>query len=122
MFLQGHNVPIVGVVENLSRRTVTTPGGETVELRIFGEEADTIAFTAGLEFHNGWRKRYAPAYLGSLPFGADPDTLAVSAEFAAVADAAEACAPEPEDPDAVTSRTVSIAMTVDPDMAAALRK
>lgn len=121
MFLQGHRVPIVGVVENLSRRTVTTPGGETVELRIFGEEADTIAFTAGLEFHNGWRTRYAPAYLGSLPFGADPDTLAASPEFAAVADAAENCAPEPEDPDGVTSRTVSLGMTIDPEFVATLR-
>jgi ATP-binding protein involved in chromosome partitioning len=121
MFLQNHGVPIVGVVENLSRRTVTTPGGETVELRIFGEEADTIAFTAGLEFHNGWRTRYAPDYLGSLPFGADPDTLAASPEFAAVADAAETCAPEPEDPEGVTSRTFSLAMTIDPAMAAALR-
>lgn len=120
MFLQGHGVPIVGVVENLSRRTVTTPGGETVELRIFGEEADTIAFTAGLEFHNGWRTRYAPAYLGSLPFGADPDLLAASPEFTAVADAAEKCAPEPEDPDAVASRTFSLAMTVDPEFAATL--
>lgn len=122
MFLQGHQVPIVGVVENLSRRTVTTPGGETVELRIFGEEADTIAFTAGLEFHNGWRTRYAPDYLGSLPFGADPETLASSPEFAAVVGAALSCAPEPEDPQAVHSRTFSLAMTVDPDLAAALRR
>jgi Mrp family chromosome partitioning ATPase len=120
MFLQGHGVPIVGVVENLSRRTVTTPGGETVELRIFGEEADTIAFTEGLEFNNGWRTRYAPAYLGSLPFGADPDMLAASPEFTAVADAAEVCAPEPEDPYAVTSRTFSLAMTVDPALVEAL--
>lgn len=121
MFLQSHGVPIVGVVENLSRRTVTTPGGETVELRIFGEEADTIAFTEGLAFHDGWGQRYAPAYLGSLPFGADPDTLAGSDEFAFVADAAEACEPEREDPDRVTSRTFSLAMTVDPAAAAALQ-
>lgn len=121
MFLQGHNVPILGVVENLSRRTVTTPRGETVELRIFGEEADTIAFTAGLEFHNGWRNRYAPKYLGSLPFGADPDTLGASPEFAAVADAAEVCSPEPEDLEAVTSRTITVAMTVEPELEATLR-
>lgn len=122
MFLQSHKVPILGVVENLSRRTVATPGGETVELRIFGEEADTIAFTEGLAFHDGWGQRYAPAYLGSLPFGADPDTLAGSAEFAFVADAAEACEPEQVDPERVTSRTFSLAMTVDPALAAALTR
>lgn len=122
MFLQGHNVPILGVVENLSRRTVTTPSGETVELRIFGEEEDTIAFTTGLEFHNGWRTRYAPAYLGSLPFGADPDTLAASPEFAVVAAAAEACEPEPEDPAAVTSRSFSLAMTIDLDRASSFQQ
>lgn len=114
MFLQSHGVPIVGVVENLSRRTVTTPGGETVELRIFGEEADTVAFTAGLEFHNGFRTRYAPDYLGSLPFGADPDTLAASPEFCAVTDAAESCEPEPEDPEGITSRSISLKMAVAP--------
>jgi hypothetical protein len=85
-----------------------------VELRIFGEEADTVAFTAGLEFHNGFRTRYAPDYLGSLPFGADPDTLAASPEFSAVTDAAESCEPEPEDPEGITSRSISLKMAVAP--------
>jgi Mrp family chromosome partitioning ATPase len=116
MFLQHHQVPIVGVVENLSRRTVTTPGGETVELRIFGEEANTVAFTEGLAFHDGFGQRY-PAYLGSLPFSSSPDAIAEAPEFIAVVDAAEACEPEKVDPDRITSRTTTLTMTVEPESA-----
>lgn len=112
MFLQHHRVPIVGVVENLSRRTVTTPGGETIELRIFGEESDTVAFTEGLAFYDGFGQRYAPNYLGSLPFSSSPDVIAASPEFAAVVNAAEACEPEKVDPNRITSMTRTLTMTV----------
>lgn len=114
-FLQHHNVPILGVVENLSRRSVITPGGELVELRIFGEEEETIAFTEGLAFHDGHGQRYAPPYLGSLPFTNDPDVLADAIGFLAVVDAAEKCEPERVDPDRVKLHSYTLTMTVAED-------
>jgi Mrp family chromosome partitioning ATPase len=114
-FLQHHKVPILGVVENLSRRTVITPTGETVELRIFGEEEDTITFTEALGFHDGRGQRYAPPYLGSLPFTGDPDVLSVADEFTAVTDSAEKCEPERVDPDRDEYSTYVLTMSAAAD-------
>lgn len=75
----------------------------------------------GRLFHTVGQPRDGPAYLGSLPFGADSDELAASPEFAAVTDAAEKCAPEPEDPDEVASRQVALEMTIDAEFAASLK-
>jgi hypothetical protein len=51
--------------------------------------ADTIAFTEGMGFHDGRGQRYAPPYLGSLPFDAAPEAVAATDTFTAGVDAAE---------------------------------
>jgi Mrp family chromosome partitioning ATPase len=73
-------VPVVGVVENLSRRDVTVDvGGRRVatEARLFGESGATQAFAAELDI----------PYLGSLPFVPDPAALAATTELRVIADA-----------------------------------
>jgi ATP-binding protein involved in chromosome partitioning len=76
-FFHASRVPLLGVVENLSRRLVPIPGGADVEVRLFGAAGDSERFTAALAATVG-----ELPYLGSLPFEADPRRLAASPDLA----------------------------------------
>jgi ATP-binding protein involved in chromosome partitioning len=76
-FFHASRVPLLGVVENLSRRLVPIPGGIDVEVRLFGAAGDSERFTAALAATVG-----ELPYLGSMPFEADPRRLAASPDLA----------------------------------------
>ncbi|PTT70197.1 hypothetical protein [Arthrobacter sp. HMWF013] len=87
------------------------PGGEVVELRIFGEEEDTIAFTDGLAFHDSLGQRYGPPY--RLPALHQGSRCPVSHEcLIDVADAAKKCEPERVDPNRVEHKSYVVSMSM----------
>lgn len=111
VFARNHRVPVLGVAENMSWRDVEV-GGETVRVRLFGEEEDTIEFTESLVHDNGFGEKRSPQYLGSLPFVSDPQALAQTAEFEKLADVAEAAEDLWQATENTASRKVTVSMSL----------